>query len=109
MPGWIPEPLRDPRRAIPAAVALLVLIGAAVYLPSRSTKTHTTATTVAGDNGDTTQGGSTGETSRNGGSSSTGNTSSTGTLQGGRKTTRGVSQAAPPGFHGSGTSGRINR
>lgn len=36
MPTWLPEPLRDPRRLVPVLIALAVLVGAAVYLPSRS-------------------------------------------------------------------------
>jgi hypothetical protein len=54
LPSWVPAPLRDPRRAIPAAVALIVLIAAAVYLPSRSDD-PSDRTQIAGEAGAATE------------------------------------------------------
>ena len=48
LPSWVPGPLRDPRRALPAAAVVIALIAAAIYIPSRSSDPKDT-TSIVGD------------------------------------------------------------
>jgi hypothetical protein len=103
LPQWVPGPLRDLRRAIPAGVAIIVLIGAAVYLPSRSNDKDAAGNPITDAHSDV-------EGSANDGAvtpvTTSGPNGTTGTPGRG-----GATVTAPeelPGFKGSG-GGQINR